>query len=169
MGLFTKKESEKEKRQRIVQEQIAEAAAYHTAPSVKQTEYISPVPASQGTLNIADQAPMEDTGDMVFVPKHRAVNEEPEDFGDVENPITSSFSRGTETEDPGEVAPRYQTNGSKQTHLNSLFNGHLMQHKYAAEEGTAFIRIPACKLDLCAASHLVWLTNNLSQKNSLFL
>ena len=32
---------------------------------------------------------------------------------------------------------------TKQNHLNSLFNGHLMKWKFEAEEGSGFIRIPA--------------------------
>lgn len=31
----------------------------------------------------------------------------------------------------------------QQNHLNSLFNGHLMKWKFEAEEGSAFIRVPA--------------------------
>jgi hypothetical protein len=34
-------------------------------------------------------------------------------------------------------------NEDRQSHLNSLFNGHLMKWKYEAEEGSAFIRVPA--------------------------
>lgn len=33
--------------------------------------------------------------------------------------------------------------GPRQSHLNSLFNGHLMKWKYEAEEGSVFIRVPA--------------------------
>ena len=33
--------------------------------------------------------------------------------------------------------------GRHQNHLNSLFNGHLMKWKYEAEEGSAFLRVPA--------------------------
>lgn len=32
---------------------------------------------------------------------------------------------------------------TRQNHLNSLFNGHLMKWKYEAEEGSPFIRVPA--------------------------
>lgn len=32
---------------------------------------------------------------------------------------------------------------SRQNHLNSLFNGHLMKWKFEAEEGSAFVRVPA--------------------------
>jgi hypothetical protein len=35
------------------------------------------------------------------------------------------------------------TNEDRASHLNSLFNGHLMKWKYEAEEGSAFIRVPA--------------------------
>jgi len=34
-------------------------------------------------------------------------------------------------------------NNMTQSHLNSLFNGHLMKWKFEAEEGTIFLRVPA--------------------------
>lgn len=153
MGWFKHKESDKERRQRIAQEQIAAATAYSTAPSVKQTDYVAPeqVPPNEPVVvrpppAVTEEPPTEDQGEMVMVSNHRgAADDGHDEIGDVEN-ATSSFSRGTES-DPGRVPMRYQQmqSGGKQTHLNSLFNGHLMKWKYAAEEGTAFIRIPVCK------------------------
>jgi len=157
MGWFKNKESDKERRQRIAQEQIAAAKAYTSAPSVKKTDYAAPVqvaqepvivhppPPPQAAVSTEEHPTAEDLGEMVMVSNHRAVVED--EIADVEN-ATSSFSRGTES-DPGRVPMRYQQmrSGGKQTHLNSLFNGHLMKWKFAAEEGTAFIRIPICKLN----------------------
>jgi len=150
MGWF-KKENEKQMRQKMVEQMAASqavAAAHYTAPMVKQGDYVAAetiLPRDPVITHPPVPEKKSSEEDMVMVdPKVR--EEEPEDeFGDVEN-RTSSFSRGTEAEDPGNFPPRYSSNSSKQNHLNSLFNGHLMKWKFAAEEGTSFIRIPACKL-----------------------
>jgi len=42
-----------------------------------------------------------------------------------------------------EIAEAYGTTKSSSSHLNSLFNGHLMKWKFDAEEGPGYIRIPA--------------------------
>ena len=158
MGWFKSKESDKDRRQRIVQDQIAAATAYIPAPSVRKTDYVAPEPSSprepvlsRSPVQSTQEPPTEDIGEMVMVgSNHRGAIEENDDIGDVEN-TTSSFSRGTES-DPGRVPMRYQQTiaGGKHTHLNSLFNGHLMKWKFAAEEGTSFIRVPVCKfLDDC--------------------
>ena len=52
----------------------------------------------------------------------------------------TSFSRGEE--ETADEAPSYAET-SRQNHLNSLFNGHLMKWKFEAEEGSAFVRVPA--------------------------
>lgn len=80
-----------------------------------------------------------DEEEMVVVDKH---HETEEDYGEVENPSSTSYSRAGESEpEPSS----YANNSSKQNHLNSLFNGHLMKWKFEAEEGTSFLRVPACK------------------------
>jgi hypothetical protein len=58
---------------------------------------------------------------------------------DLENPkSTDDFSEN----EP--CTPRHRAEPTKQNnHLNSLFNGHLMKWKMDAEEGSAFIRVPA--------------------------
>lgn len=150
MGWFHKKENEKQMRQKMVEQMAASqavASAHYNVPMVKQADYVAPDPILPRDPVITHPPVAEKKSseeDMVMVdPKFRL--EEPEDeYADVEN-ATSSFSRGTEAEDPGKFPPRYSSNGSKQNHLNSLFNGHLMKWKFAAEEGTSFIRIPACK------------------------
>jgi hypothetical protein len=59
-------------------------------------------------------------------------------YDDVEE-ASRDYSREDEcTED----APSY-TETARQNHLNSLFNGHLMKWKFEAEEGSAFVRVPA--------------------------
>jgi hypothetical protein len=93
------------------------------------------------TAETVGSAPV-DTGkgsdeDMVVVEKQN--HSDDESYLDVENPSTSSFTR-VDTE----LEKGFEPN-AKQSHLNSLFNGHLMKWKFDAEEGTAFLRIPACK------------------------
>ena len=58
------------------------------------------------------------------------------------NGHSRSYSQAEETEVEEPVS---YTESIKHNHLNSLFNGHLMKWKYEAEEGSGFIRIPACK------------------------
>jgi hypothetical protein len=50
------------------------------------------------------------------------------------------FSKSFSREDYAETEMPEET---RATHLNSLFNGHLMKWKFEAEEGSAFIRVPA--------------------------
>lgn len=57
-----------------------------------------------------------------------------------------SFSQAEETEGEGDEPIGGYNDASKRNHLNSLFNGHLMKWKFEAEEGSGFIRVPACKL-----------------------
>ena len=162
MGWFKTKESDKERRQRVAQEEIAAAAGYIPAPSIRKTEYVASEPTSsrdpvivRPTAQTVEEPPTEDIGEMVVVPSHRGVaDDQPDDIADVEN-TASTFSRGTDT-DPGRVPARYQqaTVSGKQTHLNSLFNGHLMKWKFAAEEGTSFIRVPVCKFLNCTCHRI---------------
>ena len=58
---------------------------------------------------------------------------------DVEHVETGSYSR---EEESAEDRTSYD-DSARQNHLNSLFNGHLMKWKFEAEEGSAFIRVPA--------------------------
>jgi hypothetical protein len=71
-------------------------------------------------------------------------------YGDIENPVSTSFSKGIESDQE----PRHESSSNKQSHLNSLFNGHLMKWKFEAEEGTAFVRVPACKYSYDQISQL---------------
>lgn len=65
---------------------------------------------------------------------------------DVEETTKGGFTKGEQMEHyTTATATRYDDmhDDHKQNHLNSLFNGHLMKWKFEAEEGSAFIRIPA--------------------------
>lgn len=59
---------------------------------------------------------------------------------DVEDP-GKSFSKDEYSEE--EHRAHQQQELTRQNHLNSLFNGHLMKWKLESEEGTSFIRVPA--------------------------
>lgn len=83
-----------------------------------------------------------DDEEMVMIEKDRHGRDG--DYDDAEPDPSRSFSQAeTEPEDPVSYA-----DATKHNHLNSLFNGHLMKWKFEAEEGSGFIRIPACKLYL---------------------
>lgn len=55
---------------------------------------------------------------------------------------TGSYSKDY-TEQPTTTHGASALPEDRQNHLNSLFNGHLMKWKFEAEEGSAFIRVPA--------------------------
>ena len=129
-----------------------------TPASVKK-EYIAPSPiasslASPSQASVPPKYPVSQTlskledEDMVVVeaPIENCMTED--GFGDIENPVSTSYSKGVESEQE----PRHEASSSKQSHLNSLFNGHLMKWKFEAEEGTAFIRVPACKFSCTSHS-----------------
>ena len=67
--------------------------------------------------------------------------DETDDTFDDVNGNPSSFTRNTETDAENAA----MSDHSRNSHINSLFNGHLMKWKFEAEEGTGFIRVPACK------------------------
>lgn len=71
--------------------------------------------------------------DPVMVPD-RAPVVPPPAYTDLEDP-SKSYSRDEYVE--------RETDASRQNHLNSLFNGHLMKWKFEAEEGSPFVRVPA--------------------------
>jgi hypothetical protein len=61
---------------------------------------------------------------------------------DIDLEVPKSFSTREDcSEEP--PTPSHREVMSKSNHLNSLFNGHLMKWKLEAEEGNAFIRVPA--------------------------
>ena len=72
--------------------------------------------------------------EMVMISK-----EDDDTFGGVDE-NTSSFTRNTA--DDADHAT--YADGSTGNHVHSLFNGHLMIWKFEAEEGTCFLRVPAC-------------------------
>ena len=136
-----------------------ENAVVPTTPASEKKKYIAPSPiassiASTSQALVATKSSVSQTlskaeeDEMVIVeaPIENCMTED--GFGDIENPVSTSFSKGIESEQE----PRHESNSSKQSHLNSLFNGHLMKWKFEAEEGTAFIRVPACKY--CHDRHL---------------
>jgi hypothetical protein len=129
-----------------------ENAVVPTTPASAKKEYIAPSPiasslASPSQASVPIKSPVSqalskaEEDDMVVVeaPIENCMTED--GFGDIENPVSTSFSKGVESEQE----PRHESSSTKQSHLNSLFNGHLMKWKFEAEEGTAFIRVPACK------------------------
>jgi hypothetical protein len=130
-----------------------ENAIVPTTPASVKKEYIAPSPvasslASPSQASVPTKSPVSqalskaEEEDMVVVeaPIENCMTED--GYGDIENPVSTSFSKGVESEHE----PRHESHSnSKQSHLNSLFNGHLMKWKFEAEEGTAFIRVPACK------------------------
>lgn len=163
MGWFPKKEHG-----RPVINAVARSA--YTAPTiVKRADCVAPEPMlpSDEPLMVRSHDPVSGENaiqmehDDEYVQSGRAAEllgagQQDGDYTDVEN-ATSSFSRNTES-DPGHVPSHYESPSLKQNHLNSMFNGHLMKWKFQAEEGTAFIRVPACKFQEFAY-HAVYFVN----------
>jgi hypothetical protein len=140
------------------------AVAPTTTASVKKA-YVAPSPiassvASPSQASVPANSPVSQTlnkpdeeEDMVVVeaPIENCVTE---DYGDIENPVSTSYSKAVDSEQD----PRRELSNNKQSHLNSLFNGHLMKWKFEAEEGTAFIRVPACTYSCARQSILILLS-----------
>lgn len=105
-------------------------------------------PAASPTHGISEVV-TENNDDGVVISR-----DETEDSFDDVNGNPSSFTRNTDA-DAENVA---MSDHSKTSHVNSLFNGHLMKWKFEAEEGTGFIRVPACRSSCCeceVASHFL--------------
>ncbi|GAX24834.1 hypothetical protein FisN_6Hh397 [Fistulifera solaris] len=77
-----------------------------------------------------------DDDDALMITDHPPQEDEPQ--YDAEEAST----RGEEETAEQDAQSAYMEQ-SRQNHLNSLFNGHLMKWKFEAEEGSSFIRIPA--------------------------
>lgn len=103
-----------------------------TTATVTSPRVQTPVPKSTSAF---ERAPIttEEAGLMVV---DQPPNRVEEDAYDTSSQASPDFSR------EGDLT--YVEGGTtKQNHLNSLFNGHLMKWKFEAEEGSGFIRIPA--------------------------
>ena len=102
---------------------------------------ISPAQSSVQTKSMDTHGTEVEAEEMVMVdrPVQNAATAD-DGYGDIENVESPSESRAAESEHERATDMR----SSKQNHLNSLFNGHLMKWKFDAEEGTAFLRVPAC-------------------------
>lgn len=162
MGWFAKKNQGK---QGATSEAIAtsvgnyvltdEYAPPAAAASSSKKQYVAPTPVvppaspSQSSVpvkSLESHVTEADEDEMVVIdrPIQNATTED--GYGDIENIDTHSYSRAAES-DPEPIAHHDTRHSSKQNHLNSLFNGHLMKWKFDAEEGTAFLRVPACTYD----------------------
>jgi hypothetical protein len=87
--------------------------------------------------------------EMVMIGKRQTSGGNVGEYGEeTVNDPSRSFSQAEETEAEGEEPINEFSETLKRNHLNSLFNGHLMKWKFEAEEGSSFIRIPACKLNI---------------------
>jgi hypothetical protein len=159
MGWFTKKNDGKRASNTV--EQLSTTVGNYTlaqdnttAPTTSSTknEYVAPTPilpsvASPSQLSMPPKSPESqilseaEEEEMVVVDKPIENSMTEDAYGDIENPVSTSFSKGVESEQDRHHAQQ----SSKQSHLNSLFNGHLMKWKFEAEEGSAFLRVPACK------------------------
>jgi hypothetical protein len=104
-----------------------------SAPVV--STYVAPSPV-QGISEVVSSTGHKEDGGGVLLSR----DETADSFDDV-NGNTSSFTRGTDVDAENAMFAE----DSKNNHINSLFNGHLMKWKFEAEEGTGFLRVPACK------------------------
>lgn len=145
MGWFGQKKSGKNSPQKTLEQPLSSEARESSVFHNEGGMYVAPDPVitTEGTdqpPSIIEHPAIED-GEMIVISKSR-------DHDHVYSPreadhgANSTFSKvdDTATQDHNPYS------NSKQSHLNSLFNGHLMKWKFEAEEGSVFIRIPACKL-----------------------
>jgi hypothetical protein len=105
-----------------------------SAPVVSNYVAPSPVAAQAITEVVSSTAGNNEDGVL------SGGDETADSFDDV-NGNPSSFTRGTEVDAENAMF----SDDAKNSHINSLFNGHLMKWKFEAEEGTGFLRVPACK------------------------
>lgn len=137
MGFFGRSNN-KGKAQVVSRPPVASSQPYFDSNLPAQTKYVAPSPTHSVAKSsaVASQRPANNTDNDMVIVRH---TDEEDTYGDVEN-ATSSFTRQTD----GESVPRTYAS-MKPSHLNSLFNGHLMKWKFDAEEGSCFVRVPACK------------------------
>jgi type IV secretory pathway VirB10-like protein len=170
MGWFSKKESGKKESVTIV-DPVAETIGSYAAPTVSEPVTKTTTPSAPLSSVPAKNTPVAVVEAAVSVPsQHQQQQQQPQaddknnnnevdmavsrdqhegeddDYEEIEAPPSTSYSGAADSDQDGQ----YNGKGMKQTHLNSLFNGHLMKWKYEAEEGTSFLRVPACKL-LCSS------------------
>ena len=154
MGWFAKKDDEKGSRK---------AAGTVSAPSnskkstsgkatkaVSQQQYVPANTTTQAPAVI--QPVVKPASPRVTTPKKEIVEavEKPSDIVVVDRPPrdvkpryeVENVSRSYSQDETADEQPSY-AEATRQNHLNSLFNGHLMKWKFEAEEGSAFIRVPA--------------------------
>lgn len=142
MGLFGGKKD----KQKFAKDFIASSTLPGSPDQGPTSSYVAPEPTvSPNTSRVQEYSTSNDRQvdedeEMVVVDKKQDAGS----YEDDEEPVVDSYSRAEDTI-PDPALYDHKRSKSKQTHLNSLFNGHLMKWKYEAEEGTPFIRVPACK------------------------
>jgi hypothetical protein len=143
MGLFGGKKD----KQKFAKDFIASSTLQGSTDQGPTSSYVSPEPIAgpntsprlQDYTNSNDR-PVDEDEEMVVVDKKQDAG----CYEDEEEPAPDSYSRAEDTI-PDPALYEHKRMKTKQSHLNSVFNGHLMKWKYEAEEGTPFIRVPACK------------------------
>jgi hypothetical protein len=127
-------------------------ASLAAAASSSKKQYIAPIPViapvslSQSSIpvkSLVSCVSEAEEEEMVVVDRPMQTAATEDGYGDVEHSESPSYSREGES-DPMPTTHLNSRHSSKNNHLNSLFNGHLMKWKFDAEEGTAFLRVPAC-------------------------
>lgn len=138
MGFFGRNNN-KGKAQVISRAPVTNSQPYFDSNLTTQTKYVAPSPTQSAakSATAASQRPASNADNDMVVIRHP---DEEDTYGDVEN-ATSSFTRQTDGES---VHHHTYASSAKPSHLNSLFNGHLMKWKFDAEEGSCFVRVPAC-------------------------
>lgn len=115
--------------------QAASQAATSQASSIPVSQARSPNAATMSRKELESQTTEQHDNDGLLV-----IDRPPREEKQYDEEASRSFSRGEE--ESADDAPSY-TETARQNHLNSLFNGHLMKWKFEAEEGSAFVRVPA--------------------------
>jgi len=148
MGWFNTKEEKESKKlrkqasslSRLNNRPVQTVTATHTsAPSTTVPSSSSLTKQAIGSFAAPQLSPNEDMATNTNTNETlRAVDNSAENLDGEET--SRDYSREEESAEEGRS---YMEATARQNHLNSLFNGHLMKWKFEAEEGSAFIRVPA--------------------------
>ena len=137
MGWFGGKHEKKTQRSSSSRKVAPAATASRATDPMSNYPVTGPESAMLPTSNNQISPKMEAPPQSLAV--ERGVGTPEEQIYAVEEQINSNFTADEETAHEAYV---YEE-ATRQNHLNSLFNGHLMKWKFEAEEGSTFIRVPA--------------------------
>lgn len=155
MGWFGKKEKDESTRQsnnrrnnynapqaapasQQLQQNLASAAPPQPAPAVA----LSTVPVTVRN-QVSESAVLVEQNNIPVDETEKMIANEQQQHPVRDEKYDEEASRSYTREDESAEEVQSYLEAARQNHLNSLFNGHLMKWKFEAEEGSAFVRVPA--------------------------